>query len=273
MAKLVIFTDLDGTLLEEGSQAAGQSREALLELEGLGVPLIFASAKTQAEILQIQTRLKVKAPFIAENGSAVFIPKGYFPFGFQSDRSTSTHWVIEMGTPYRELRRFLSEVPPIPGLTIQGFGDMGIEEVGSLTGLGPAAAARAMAREYDETLVLDGPAEAIGRFEALARSRGLRVTHGGAFHHILGNCDKGLAALVLCSLFVRRHGRIFSAALGNAKNDLPLLAAVNLPVLLGGKIRVKDDFRSSEKLLPHHADSWGQGVNHILRASRESDPI
>lgn len=271
MAKLVIFTDLDGTLLEEGSLASDQAREALMELERLEVPLVFASAKTQAEILQVQTRLKVKAPFIAENGSAVFIPKGYFPFGFQSDRSTSTHWVIEMGTPYRELRRFLSELPPIPGLTVKGFGDMGVEEVRSLTGLDAVGAARAMAREYDETLVLDGPIDAMERFEALAKNRGLRVTHGGTFHHILGNCDKGLAALVLCSLYVRQHGRIFSAALGNAKNDLPLLAAVNLPVLLGGKIRMNDDFRSSEKLLPYHANAWGQGVNHILRKSRESD--
>lgn len=271
MPQLVIFSDFGEVLGTDGSISSDQVQGAIEQLGREGIPLIFASTRTAAEMVTMQRRLGLHAPFIAERGSAVYVPKGYFPFGFQSDRSTATHWIIELGTPHRALKKFLSEVSPFPDLAIRGFGDMGIDAVATLTGLPAQAAAREMVREYGEILVLEGPPASIERFGALARSSGLALVPAGNFHLLHGDADPGLAVLVLSALFVRRHGRIVSAALGQVNADLPMLAAVNLPVLLGGRLLLKDPFQVPEKHLPFHAKSWAQGVKHILQKAAQAD--
>jgi len=47
MAHLVVFTDLDGTLLERKTYSAAKSRKAINELKKMGIPLIFCSSKTK----------------------------------------------------------------------------------------------------------------------------------------------------------------------------------------------------------------------------------
>ena len=77
---LVVFTDLDGTLLDHETYSYGPAQEALDLLERKRIPLILCSSKTRAEIELIQLDLRLRHPFISENGGAIFMPRAYFPF-------------------------------------------------------------------------------------------------------------------------------------------------------------------------------------------------
>lgn len=265
MAKLVIYTDLDGTLLREGTGGFDHVQMALGHLANQDIPLVFASAKTRVEIRHVQAQLHVEAPFIAENGSAVFVPGGCFPFYFPCDHETFDYRVIELGVPYHVLRDFLSDLPPIEGLEVRGFGDMSIDEVVAATGLDSWAAARAKRREYDETLILNGSPQAVAEFMVQAQSRGFQVTHGGNFYHLLGPTDKGRAARVLTPLFAQKFGSVVTAAIGDASNDLPLLKSVDFPIWLGRADSGEIGNLEREGLNFMKADTWGQAVDLIFR--------
>jgi mannosyl-3-phosphoglycerate synthase len=109
---------------------------------------------------------------------------------------------------------------------------MSDEGVAAVTGLDLEMARRARQREYGETLTLvNGSPEVEQALESL-REVGLNWTHGGRFYEVMGNNDKGKAASILMELFKRKLGRIHTVGLGDSMNDLPLLAAVDTPILV-----------------------------------------
>ena len=59
----------------------------------------------------------------------------------------------------------------------------------------------------------------------------MRVTRGGRFHHLTGTSDKGLAVRMVLQLLPHEpHGR--TVGLGDAANDLPMLEAVDRPIVM-----------------------------------------
>jgi len=71
---LVIFTDLDGTLLDRKTYSWEEAVQALDSCRRSSVPVILASSKTGAEMEVIRRRLSLSDPYISENGGAVFFP-------------------------------------------------------------------------------------------------------------------------------------------------------------------------------------------------------
>ncbi len=96
----VIFTDLDGTLLDRVTYSYDKTLLTIAYLREKGIPLVFCSAKTRAEQEWYQEKLGIRAPFIVENGGAIFIPQGYFPFSFIKGKAEGRYQIIELGIPY-----------------------------------------------------------------------------------------------------------------------------------------------------------------------------
>jgi mannosyl-3-phosphoglycerate phosphatase len=61
----------------------------------------------------------------------------------------------------------------------------------------------------------------------------LPITQGGRFFHFAAS-DKGQAVSMLMALFKRSHPGAVSVGIGDALNDLPLLKAVDIPILVQG---------------------------------------
>ena len=229
--KVVVFTDLDGTLLDHASSYAS-AVPALELLRRKKIPLVFCSAKTRAEQEAYRRELEIHDPFIVENGGAIFIPQGYFAFDFDYHKTIGSYLVIELGMPYQEVRRLLEQVRSELGIDFRGFGDMSPEEVARETGLDLKAARRAKRREYDETLALDGMLGDIEKVLNAIEEAGLNYAYGGSYYDVMGANDKGRAAAILIELFRRKLGEIMTVGLGDSLNDLPLLSVVDIPVLV-----------------------------------------
>jgi mannosyl-3-phosphoglycerate phosphatase len=259
VAELVVFTDLDGTLVAPGRGPGAPVRAALARLLALRIPVVFASARTRAELLWFQRHLGLEGPCIVENGSAVLVPRRMTALARGAPRATATHWVFELGVAIAQVRRTLASLPPVPGLKVRAFGQLGLEEVMALTGLDRASAERCLEREYDETLALEGPPEALEAFRRAVEAAGLRLVHGGTFFHALGPADKGRAMALLASRYRDRAGQVLTAAFGNAANDLPMLEAADLPVWLG------PPGEAPEGSL--RAASWPEAVEQVLAAA------
>ncbi len=253
--RILVFTDLDGTLLDHRTYSFEKARPALGLLRQKNIPVIICTSKTRAEVEVVRDRLQNAEPFIVENGGAVFVPKGYFQGVVSGAKEDPAYWIIEFGTPYSRLLEAFSRIRErMPG-GARGFSDMSVEEVSELTGLSLPEAALAKKREYDEPFLAEDPA-AFGVLEEIAAAEGLRITRGGRFFHLTGDNDKGRAVRSLRDLFAGTgNGLVRSIGLGDSLNDLPLLEAVDFPVLVqkpGGQY-------DSAIRLPHLVRAPGEG--------------
>ena len=112
--RLIVFTDLDGTLLDHGDYSYSAALPALQALRAQGIPLILASSKTGAEIAPLHHALGLgEWPIIVENGAQRVIPGADM-----DDRSI-----------YERLRGALDELPAELRTCYRGFGDMTDAEV------------------------------------------------------------------------------------------------------------------------------------------------
>jgi mannosyl-3-phosphoglycerate phosphatase len=232
---LLVFTDLDGTLLDHKDYSFEMALPALNTLKEKNIPLIFCTSKTRAEIEEVKLRLDNTHPFIPENGGTIFIPKDYFSQKFNSTREDSDYFIIELGTPYTELREAFSHLSTrLPG-KLKGFGDMENEEVAHLCDFSLGQAVLAKQREYDEPFMLEDEASE-AEIQEIAGRLNLQITKGGRFYHLTGQNDKGKAVLILKDIYKDAHGgkseSLKTIALGDSLNDKSMLEVVDYPVLV-----------------------------------------
>lgn len=227
----MVFSDLDGTLLDARSYDWRPAQPALEALRRCGAPLILVSSKTRAELEFWRARLGNRDPYIVENGGALIVPRGYFPFRLPGALEREDGQLIELGRPYPELTEALEAAAAESGVRVLGFSRMTAGQVRRRTGLPLAQARLAKQREYDEAFQILGSTPPEPLLRAIER-RGLRWTRGGRFYHILGDNDKAAAAGILLEAYRRAHGRVHSVGLGDGWNDLGLLRLVDTPVLV-----------------------------------------
>ncbi len=225
----LIFTDLDGTLLDNATKSFAPAMPALRRIEELGIPLICCSSKTRAEIEYYREKLGNRHPFITENGGAIYIPEGYFDFPFPHSFVHGQYRVIALGAPYERLRFILKRIAVELGITLKGFGDMNVDELANVTGLPVEEAGLAKQREYDEPFIIEtGDEEDVVR---AIRNKGYQITHA-QFLHILGASDKGKAVSSLKGLYRTKLDSIRTMALGDSPNDLSMFVKVDVPILV-----------------------------------------
>jgi mannosyl-3-phosphoglycerate phosphatase len=234
MKKPVIFTDLDGTLLDHESYSFEPALPALRIISERGIPLVFCSSKTKGEIERYTMRMDNHHPFITENGGGIYIPLGCFdPLTLLPGLTLSEedgYSVIRLGAFYPALRRAVVELRN-EGFDITGFGDMTSSEVAAITGLTLEEAALAREREFDEPFLLGETDKRVEELAEAIQGKGYQLTRG-RFFHILGESDKGKAVDILAGLYQRNLGDIFTVALGDCPNDLSMLERVDCPVLV-----------------------------------------
>lgn len=261
MRKIVIFTDLDGTLLHSDTYSFEDARPALLMLKKREIPLVLCSSKTRSEIERYRREIGNIDPFVSENGGGIFIPNGYFRFPIDGVLKDD-YRVITLGVGYREIRKIFKKVKDRTGIRVRGFGDMTPEEVASITGMSVEDSLLAKEREFDEPFIFEEGEERIWEFLRSIEDLGLHWTRG-RLYHILGDNDKGKAITILKRFFERDPGDIITIGLGDSFNDLPLLQNVSYPVLIKKKDGSYEKGIDIENLI--RADVGPAGWNDIVK--------
>lgn len=233
--KLLIFTDLDGTLLDRDTYSFTPAEPALHLIRLKNLPLILTSSKTRSEVEFYRKRLGNDHPFISENGGAIFIPKGYFSFPYPYERELEEYFVLELGTFHPQIIEVLESIKKEAGIPIHGFSDLSIRGISSLSGLSLQEAELAKRREYDEPFLIEGGEKEIEIVKERIKTKGMTYVWGGKFHHILGKNNKGKAVEILKELYKKIFFSICTVGIGDSLNDLPMLSAIDRPIFLKGK--------------------------------------
>ena len=228
---LLIFTDLDGTLLDHHSYSFKGAEAALYRLRQHSIPIILTSSKTRAELQALQETLGLNEPFIAENGGGVFVPSGYAMFNTNAFEVLGDYFGKQFGRPYSYIRTVFKSIRS--KYNIKGFGDMTVDEIMEVTGLLKADAVLARQRDFSEPfLFLAEPR--LQELEEEVSGHGLTITRGGRFYHLMSaGQDKGRAVAETTRLFQAEcPDKIITVGLGDAENDFLMLKEVDIPVLI-----------------------------------------
>lgn len=226
--RTVVFSDLDGTLLDHDTYDWKPAEPALRELKIRGIPVVLASSKTLAELEFHRRAMALPDPVVAENGAAIDVPEGYFP-GIASADFTSID--------RKALQRHLDAIREAGDYDCVSFAELGEDGIAQATGLTPEHAALANRRRASEPLLWRDSEERLRAFCAAAGARGLRCTRGGRFVHLMGPVDKADAVSELCRAYRRKwpDAMLQTVALGDGQNDLGMLRAADVAVVIRGR--------------------------------------
>lgn len=224
--KQVLFSDLDGTLLDLKSYSYAQSQASVEELKEAGVPIVFCSSKSRVEQEYYRENLGIRDPFIVENGSAIFIPKGYFNFEIPYNTYVTDDFeVITIGKQVGQIREVITQLRKELRLSFACYFDLPAEEVSMYIGLDLKSSRRAMQREFSETILRGKVTNSF--HDALAK-KGLRSIPGSKFQTIVSSkADKGVAVDILLELYRKESGQVTSIGIGDSNNDFEMLCAVD----------------------------------------------
>ncbi|MEM6447016.1 MAG: HAD hydrolase family protein [Cyanobacteria bacterium P01_D01_bin.123] len=234
----VVFTDLDGSLLDADSSSFGAARPALDALERRGIPVILVSSRTRAELEDLRQTLELDHPFICEDGAAVFVPFDYFPDSILDDSWSRREGYAyrEMGFPYAHLRRVLKDVRAELQADIVGFGDWTEGELASTLGVPLEVAHLARQREYSEIFAYAGDRlrleNAVHRHHLQLKP--LQLPYPESSWYLTGDVDEGTAVQVLLDCYRAHAGLVRSLGLGDTLSDAAFLSRTDNSVVLPG---------------------------------------
>ncbi len=263
----IIFTDLDGTLLEHGTYSFKKAGKTLRALEKKSVPVIFSSSKTIPEMLELRKKMRNTEPFIAENGAAIMIPENYFGFRIPKAEKAGKYFLIQLAEPVSKARKLLKELSK-KGFKTKAFSQMKMREIMRITGLGKKEATMARKREYCEAfLLLEGSEKKLAKE---IRKKGFTFTQGGKLSHILRGGGKGKALRELKKLYAKKYEKPFAIAIGDSENDLEMLEEADFGILVkrhDGTYASKK-FAKAKRMGPK---GWNEAVSKGIMAAAKKE--
>ncbi len=260
----LVFTDLDGTLLNHHDYSWEGARAALAEIDRRRIPLILTTSKTRAELLPLRKALNNTWPFITENGGAVFFPEDTWPYDGTRTIQIENYTVLVIGRYYSSIRTVFEQLQT--AFSIRGFGDMTVSEIASLTNLEHNVAELARQREFSEPFLMDKP-DTLDALSLMAASHDCTVVKGGRFYHLMDiKQDKGNAVAAVIEDYRARFGECTSIGLGDSYNDLSMLAKVDIPVLIAKPDGSHEDYDATRLVRSQYPGSrgWGESVLQII---------
>jgi mannosyl-3-phosphoglycerate phosphatase len=230
----IIFTALQGALVDSGTQSWAAASEALAEVARHRVPLVISTTETRAQIEPLRRKIEHSHPFITESGGGLFLPDGYFSLALEGAARVARYFCVPFGQPYAATSEALAEIAAAARAGVVGYSQMSARELAQNTSKSLREAELSRDREFSERFFFAGEVPAAAtRFAEAARQRGWNAIPGEPFWELRSGNDQGRAVRYLMQLYRKSmRSRLSSVGIGSAVADLPLLLAVDHPVIL-----------------------------------------
>lgn len=263
--KHLIFTDLDGTLLDHETYSFTPAKDLIQTLQKNRTPIIPNTSKTRAELLKLREEIGLHSPFITENGAAIYLPKNDFPSMPAGSSEHGDYWRKSFSQSRAHWVTLLERLAPELQALFQSFSQMTLEQLCKATGLTQEQAQLAREREFGEPVLWNGSEDEKALFVTLVEAVGGHVLQGGRFLHVGGNANKGTAMNWLKELYQQEYNKkIITIACGDSQNDIDMLEEADIAILVKSPAhpyplvrRVKPTIITKKE----GPDGWVEGLN------------
>ncbi len=268
MKKILVFTDLDGTLLNHYNYSWRDAVPALTELNEKAFPVVFTSSKTSAEIMQLKRKMENYHPFISENGAIANIPEQYFENN-QTENNIDQYQATYFTKSYQDIINTLNKYRNEFQFNFRGFNDMEIDDLIALTDLSVQQAINAKQRQASEPFLWKGSESEFTKFKEHLTEEDLIVTSGGRFFHVMSNVHKGQTIQWLINKYQVANPEVewVTIGLGDSYNDIQMLETVDYSVFINNPGTTQPDLSSIDNLfktqLPGPA-GWNKAIFELL---------
>jgi mannosyl-3-phosphoglycerate phosphatase len=270
--QVLIFTDLDGTLLDHYTYDHSAAKSCMVRLMNHGIPIIPNTSKTLAELSVLQRRLELDGPFVVENGAAIYMPRNFLPEKPRGAVWQDGYWVKSFSSRRQYWQGLISKVTPEFGQLFETFSSMTIDRIMEVTGLDEQDASLASQRQFGEPLLWKGDNEEMDTFIKHVKKLGATPLKGGRFLHICGDNNKGIALQWLLKEYQRQHKNVTvsTIALGDGNNDIAMLEVADTAVRIASPTNEPPELERTTKLYTsklYGPEGWAEVLDQLIPES------
>lgn len=230
----LIFTGLDGAMIGSNPSELKEVLPAIELLRSRNIPLIAITTRTADEILPTLHTLDYEDPFIVEDGGAIYIPNGSIKISFNYKKTVGQWKVIQLGADHQLILEKIASLRQDQGFNLVGYSELNGNKAPIAAELPPEEIQAAKKRQHSEPVIFQGDSEELERLKDALEKLQMRITPRGDHFILTGDHDEGSAIRFLTQLYREEYPdkSIVSIGLGDDRQDIPLLYAVDEPVLV-----------------------------------------
>lgn len=258
--KIIIFTDMDGTLLDHHTYSWQPATPMLAKLKALNIPVICNTSKTFAEVVDLQQAIELDGPFIVENGAAIY------PRVEKSNSHSDYQPMHKLGADRVSVLTLLAELR-CQGFKFVGFNDWSTEEIAEHTGLEIKQAEQAGNRHFSEPIIWQDTEAQKTRFLNILNQHDLVGLQGGRYLSIQGLSDKGKALLWLKQYYQSLWNEpVTTIALGDSANDIAMLEVADISIWIKSEKAFPKLNKTKQVIYSNGLGpiGWNETLDHIL---------
>ena len=221
---VVIFTDLDGSLLHKDTFRFDNIKDYIKKLIDRGIVIIPNSSKTGKEIKKFNHELEVDLPYISENGSCIE--------GLNRINSNFPNNIILSRDKEELLKIFNDKVPKeLKDKCIQ-ISQINKREQEKIFGQKGEGLKDALNRKYTLPLLFKGDKSEKSRLQKILNLNTLTLQEGGRVLNLCDNINKVKSMNRVIKIFKKIENEIKTIAVGDNYNDLDMLKNSDVPCLV-----------------------------------------
>ncbi|MDA9726165.1 HAD-IIB family hydrolase [Candidatus Pelagibacter sp.] len=222
--KVLIFTDLDGSLLHRDTFKFDEIKDYLKQIISKGICIIPNSSKTDNEILEFNNELGTNMPYISENGASIN--------GLDLLNKELPQQLILS----RDKKILLDVFKKTVSLNLQNkckwLTEMDEKNQSLILGLDRQKLKNALDRKYTIPFIFNGSKNEKKELSRILKKKGIFLQEGGRVIHLTDRVNKAKALQVFVRFFKKINKNVKTIAVGDNYNDLDMLKTSDLPCLV-----------------------------------------
>ena len=261
-SQILIFTDLDGSLLDHNNFEFREIQDFILKCIKNGIKIIPNTSKTKIEIQVFIDQLGQNLPFIVENGAAIHNLNL-----IHSKIKINDNSLVFSRSLSEILKQFKKNIPMDFQKRCMFLKDMTSTEQMKILGLNKKYLPFALNRDYSMPLVFDGSREILNEFTRHLKKIGMKLHEGGRIYNICDDCSKGKAMTTLIEMLKNElKCKTHTIVVGDSPNDISMLNVCDQPCVIPLPNRKNLSFLKDQKLI-RATQTAPKGWEEVVRAS------
>ncbi len=222
--KVLIFTDLDGSLLHRDTFKFDEIKDYIKQLISKGIFIIPNTSKTEKEILAFNNELGTSLPYISENGAAIN--------GLDLLNSNLPKELILSREKNNLIKIFEKLVPIDLQNKCKWLSEMDKKKQSLIFGLEDEELKMALDRKYTIPFMFEGNKSERNELSKIVKNKGLNLQEGGRVINLSDKVNKSKALQVFVRFFKKNNKYVKTIAVGDNYNDLDMLKVSDFPCLV-----------------------------------------